>query len=219
MLGQIDVVFTELRDSSGRYVKTHATSDPDRALCNSTTTINKPGARVLTVFRRIAKRRERKGPGWVDKTYSAIYDAKNFDKLITTVAQLVDSLCQIAAPNPPPPATGTTPGQPAPPVVEWKFEELDNDAPSLKMLQEASADIDTVLHDMAAEKMKALGYSHDSTGKLDLTEDADARLGGDWTAASIAAAGAAFKMRNTRNEAGDVKMAGKSKLHIGASYN
>lgn len=174
---------------------------------------------TLFAWAGIPKRRERKGPGWVGKTYWAIYDAKNFDKLITTVTQLVDSLYQIAAPPPPPPATGTTPGQPTPPVVEWEFEELDNDAPSLKVLQEASADIDTVLHDMAAEKMKALGYCHNSTGNLDLTEDADARLGNDWTAASIAAAGAAFKQRNTRNEAGDIKMADKSKLHIGTTYN
>ncbi|KAH7029511.1 prion-inhibition and propagation-domain-containing protein [Microdochium trichocladiopsis] len=212
MLGQINNLFSELHEASGRYVKAPTTSDAEHAICDSTTDLDKPAVKVLTVFRRITKRRERKGPGWMEKTYWAIYDAKNFEKLIADVVQLVDGLYQVA----PPP--GAIRGQPSPEVVEWEFEELDNDASSLKLIQDASADVDNALYETTTEKIKALGSSDNSIGKFSSVDEAEARVGDEWTAEAMRAAGSNFMLRSTRNRVGEAEMKGKSKLIVGTIY-
>ncbi|KAH7035980.1 prion-inhibition and propagation-domain-containing protein [Microdochium trichocladiopsis] len=214
ILGQINALFLELQEASKRYEQAPTASDTGRVVCVLPADLDTPGRRVHDFLARITKRLERTGPGWVDKTYWAIYDVKNFDKLLTTVVQLIESLHQMA----PPPAPAAAGSQPSSRVVEWEFEELDNDAPSLKLLENAAAGVDNVLYEAAANRIKEQASHHNRLGNLKFTEDADVRVGVDWTAEAVRAAGPAFKLASTRNEVGDVTMGGKSRLHIGTSY-
>ncbi|KAJ1325964.1 Heterokaryon incompatibility protein s [Microdochium nivale] len=221
ILRSIEPLYVDIRKASKRYEEASATSRGELSLCDPATDLDRPGRKAHGFLSKIVDRRRRdKGPSLVDKTYWAVYDANNFEKLIRQLVGLVDSLEKLSA-------TELTPAVRRE-LVEVEIEEMnegnasdkDNVVASLQLLGSAASNIDESLHEVAKEKIEALSNSHNRIGTLKATETARAKAGDHWTEAAIQASAGAFGFRPTavKNEVEHAAMSGSSRLQVGTTY-
>jgi len=133
----------------------------------------------------------------------ALYDAKNFDKLINEMTGFVDSLEQLYP-------GGTARRR----LVEMEIEEVA-DKPSLLALQEAAGGTDSVLLEAVTQKVEGIvvkNYAKDIRSK----ETAEVLVGNEW-AESVLAGGKTISER-TENTTDSVAAEGASKVQIGNKY-
>lgn len=220
ILRSIEPLYVDIRKASKRYEEASATSRSELSLCDPATDLDRPGRKVHGFLSKIVDRRRRdKGPSLVDKTYWAVYDAKNLEKLIAQLAGLVDGLEKMSA-------TELTPAVRRQ-LVEIEIEEMedegdskDNVAASLQLLENAASNIDESLCEVAKEKIEALSNSHNHIGKLKSAEQARAKAGDHWTSEAIKASAETpgFRPTAVKNEVGDADMSGSSRLQVGTTY-
>ena len=140
----------------------------------------------------------------VKKAAWALYDAKNFEKLVGEASGFVDELEKLF------PAEEGQRRR----LVQMEIEDI-SDEESLTVLQQTAAETDSLLADAIKEKVKVIAvrnYAREIKGD----EDAKVRLGNDWSANALSAA-IGLEDR-THNEADSVTAKGSSTVHIGNIY-
>ncbi|RYP25132.1 hypothetical protein DL765_000013 [Monosporascus sp. GIB2] len=149
-------------------------------------------------------RQRQKRTGLFKKAAWALYDGKNFDKLVEQMTGFVDDLEKLF------------------PVecarlrlVEMEIEEIDEDEPSLRALQSAAADTDSVMFQVAAERLETYG-GQNYAKSIQSEETARVRVGNEWTEAALSRR--VSLAGPTRNGADWVMAKGSSAIHIGNSY-
>ncbi|KAI1103268.1 prion-inhibition and propagation-domain-containing protein [Jackrogersella minutella] len=150
----------------------------------------------------ITSRRQKK-TSLFRKAAWALYDGKNFDKLVREIAGFVDELENLY------PTESDRRD-----LVEVEIEEL-NDEPTLTALQDAAAGTDVVLSDAVAKKLEVCG-GRNYARMIQSEEQARIRVGNEWSEVfSKTWTGAADQ---TSNQAESIASRGTSAVHIGNSF-
>ncbi|KAM6534585.1 hypothetical protein FALCPG4_004213 [Fusarium falciforme] len=132
----------------------------------------------------------------------ALYDAKNFEKLIEQISGFLDDLESLF------PAEELNRRR----LVKLEIEDIA-DEESLTVLHQTAIEADPLLADMVKEEDKFITVRN-SVKVISSDEDAKVRLGNDWSTAALSAA----IEDQTRNEADSVFAKGSSIVHIGNRY-
>lgn len=151
--------------------------------------------------RTIAQRQ--KQTSLVKKAAWALYDGKNFDRLIGQITGLVDDLEKIC----PVEAARRQ-------LVQLAIEEVD-DEPGLATIRDVAADTDKTLAEAAAQKATQIAVNN-RAGRIDIQEQARVRVGNEF--AGDALGRRAGFVDQTTNMADTVGAKGASRVHIGNTY-
>ncbi|WAO93434.1 Hypothetical protein NCS54_01098200 [Fusarium falciforme] len=150
-----------------------------------------------------ARKDDLKRTGLLAKAAWALYDGKNFDRLVEQITGFVDDLEKLFP-------VDTTRRK----LVELEIEEVD-DEPSLMALQDAAAGTDSVLSEAVTEKIEGIAgrnYAKD----INSEGMARVRVGNEWSETAFAR-GTGIADR-TANLADSVAAKGTSAVHIGNQY-
>ncbi|KAH8193562.1 hypothetical protein TruAng_012272 [Truncatella angustata] len=148
--------------------------------------------------------RRQKGTGLLQKAAWALYDEKNFRKMINEITEFTSALENLF------PVKESVRRM----LVEMEIEEV-NDEPSLTTLQDVATNSDSVLSQVATERLeiyRGRNYVKNVQGE----ESAHVRVGNEWTEAALSCS--LGLPGQTSNEAGSVMMKGTSAVHIGNRY-
>ncbi|RKK89117.1 Heterokaryon incompatibility protein s [Fusarium oxysporum] len=150
----------------------------------------------------IARQRQRR-TALLKKAAWALYDGKNFDRLVEQITGFVDDLEKLFP-------VETTRRK----LVELEIEEVD-DEPSLMALQDAAAGNDSVLSEAVTKKIEGIA-GRNFTKDIKSEEMARVRVGNEWNETTMAR-GTGIADR-TANLADSVEAKGTSAVHIGNQY-
>ncbi|KAH7124960.1 prion-inhibition and propagation-domain-containing protein [Dactylonectria estremocensis] len=199
ILEEIELLFQAVQKSSKRY-EINARQDD---LMRFEDKDMQPVVRGLHGRLGVITRQRQKRTGLLRKAAWALYDGKNFDKLVEQITGFVDDLEKLFP-------VETTRRK----LVELEIEEVD-DEPSLMALQDAAVGTDSVLSEAVAEKIEGIAgrnYAKDIKGE----EMARVRIGNEWSETALAR-GTGIADR-TANLADSVEAKGTSAVHIGNQY-
>lgn len=159
------------------------------------------------LFRRLHDRlsvhHRQKQTSLVKKTTWALYDGKNFDKLVKEITGFIDDLEKLY----PVEAARRQ-------LVQLGIEDID-DEPALATVRDVAKDVDNILAEAAAQK--SAGFKvRNKTGKVSTQEKARVRIGNEFAGTDFGRA-MGF-LDETTNMVGDVDAKGEAAIHIGQSY-
>lgn len=140
----------------------------------------------------------------LQKASWALYDAKNFEKLIEQISGFLDDLESLF------PAEELSIRR----LVELEIDDIA-DEESLEVLHQTVVETDSLLADMVREKVKVITVTN-SVKAISSSEDAKVRLGNDWSTVALSAI--IGLEERTRNEVDSVFAKGSSTLHVGNRY-
>ncbi|KAI0513163.1 prion-inhibition and propagation-domain-containing protein [Xylaria bambusicola] len=201
ILEEIDQLFGTLQKSSKRYVI--GAKPEDLELCQVQDM--RPMAQKLhNRLHKVVSQRQKR-TGFFKKAAWALYDAKNFDKLLGQITGFIDDLEKLF---PAEPARHT--------LVEMEIEEIKEDEPSLQAVQDAANDIDPAMSEVVADRLKILG-GHNSASDVQAEETARVLIGNGWTDAALANIGVGVS-EPTQNRADKVIARGSSSVMIGNNH-
>ncbi|KAJ2985599.1 hypothetical protein NUW58_g5444 [Xylaria curta] len=199
VLEELEQLFSTLQKASKRYAIDAVQED----LALLQIEDMRPVARNLhSRLDAIVKQRAKK-TSFFKKTYWALYDAKNFEKLVTQATGFVDDLEKLF------------PVKDARRLVDIEIEEVKEDEPSLRALQSAAADTDSVLAEVVAQRLATSG-DENYIKELRNDEQSRVRLGSEWSASALGRG--IGSLAPTKNRADFVVARGSSVTHIGNSY-
>ncbi|KAH6871201.1 hypothetical protein B0T10DRAFT_553454 [Thelonectria olida] len=121
----------------------------------------------------VVARQRQKRTGLLKKAAWALYDSKNFNKLVEHITGFVDDLEKLFP-------LETTRRK----LVELEIEEVD-DEPSLMTLQDAATGTDSVLSEAVTEKIEGIA-GRNYTKDIKSEEMARLRVGNEWTETALA---------------------------------
>ncbi|RYC59946.1 hypothetical protein CHU98_g6258 [Xylaria longipes] len=200
VLEEIDQLFQNLENTSKRYTRRVKKEDLEHLQIQ----VMRPFAQKLHNRLDAIVRQRQKGTSFVKKAAWALYDGKNFEKLVNEITGFIDALEKLF------PAKESVRHT----LVEMEIEEVD-DEPSLEALQNAAANTDSVLTQVVTERLKiceARNYAKDVRSE----ESARVRVGNEWAEAVLGRS--LGPPSQTQNEADSVLAIGTSAVHIGNSY-
>ncbi|KAK5629324.1 hypothetical protein RRF57_005039 [Xylaria bambusicola] len=201
ILEEIDQLFGTLQKSSKRYVI--GAKPEDLELCQ-VQDMQPMAQKLHNRLHKVVSQRQKR-TGFFKKAAWALYDAKNFDKLVGQITGFIDDLEKLFPVEP----ARRTP-------VEMEIDEIKEDEPSLQALQGAANDIDPVMSEVAADKLKIL-EGHNSALDIQAEETARVLIGNGWTDAALANYGGKVS-ESTQNRADRVTARGRSLVMIGNNY-
>jgi hypothetical protein len=199
VLEEIGLLFQSLPKASKRY---ELGAEPQDLVLFQSGDMQPTFRRLHGHLGQVVHQRQKK-TSLLKKAAWALYDGKNFDKLIEQITGFVDDLETIYP-------VETVWGR----FVQMEIEEV-HDEPALAALPEAAASVDSALAEAAGQKAHGIAGKN-STGKISMQEEAGVRVGNEFAGS--------FLSRDVRvadqtiNETGDVDARGKSRLHVGNSY-
>ncbi|KAI0407260.1 prion-inhibition and propagation-domain-containing protein [Xylaria palmicola] len=199
VLEELDQLFVTLQKASKRYA-IDAVQD-DLALLR----IEDMQPVAQNLHRRlgaIVKHRTKK-TSLLKKTYWALYDAKNFEKLVAQATGFVDDLEKLV------------PVEGARRLVEIEIEEVKEDEPSLRALQTAATDTDRALAEVVTQRLNACEGGN-SLGELENHDEARVRVGNEWGSSALGRD--TGSLGPTQNRVDWAVTKGSSITHIGDSY-
>ncbi|KAH7024697.1 prion-inhibition and propagation-domain-containing protein [Microdochium trichocladiopsis] len=217
VLMSIDALFLDTRKASKRCEQALTTRGDELVPCTVDTHVDKTGRKTHDWLSKVTASRGGRGANLMDKTFWAIYDAKNFDKLIVDLTGLIDGLEKLSS-------THFIPVRRH--IVSREIEEMESDeeneddtTASLRLLQGAASNVDAVLQEVVTAKIETLSDGHNRIGELTATNEARVQNGDQWTDRGLASAGKASGLRtSTKNEVKKANLAGRSRLLVGTSY-
>ncbi|EGU74155.1 hypothetical protein FOQG_19194 [Fusarium oxysporum f. sp. raphani 54005] len=199
ILEEIGLLFQTVQKSSKRY-EINASEDD---LVRFEDKDMQPMVQRLHSRLGLVARQRQKRTGLLKKAAWALYDSKNFGKLVDQVVEFVDDLEKLFP-------VDTTCRR----LVELEIEEVD-DEPSLLALQGAAAGTDSVLSEAVARKTEWIAvriYAKDIKSE----EMARVRVGNEWSEAALGRGTAIADQTVSRVDS--VAARGKSAVHIGHQY-
>ncbi|KAM6516650.1 hypothetical protein FALCPG4_014828 [Fusarium falciforme] len=199
ILEEIELLFQTVQKSSKRY-EIDARKDD---LVRFEEKDMQPVVRRLHGRLGVVAHQRQKRTGLLAKAAWALYDGKNFDRLVEQITGFVDDLEKLFP-------VDTTRRK----LVELEIEEVD-DEPSLMALQDAAAGTDSVLSEAVTEKIEGIAgrnYAKD----INSEGMARVRVGNEWSETAFAR-GTGIADR-TANLADSVAAKGTSTVHIGNQY-
>lgn len=195
ILEEIELLFQSVQKTSNRYA---LTAGPDDLVVGQDGDMQAIFQRLHGRLRETVRQRQKKTSLWKKASW-ALYDGKNFDRLIEQVTGFVDDLEKIW----PVEAVRRQ-------LVQLEVEEV-NDEPALAAIQNAATHVDSILAEVAEHKAMVIA-SRNHAGKVDTQDDARVRVGNEVADNSPGIAD------QTSNTADTVDARGKSRVHIGTSY-
>ncbi|KAJ8126489.1 hypothetical protein O1611_g7148 [Lasiodiplodia mahajangana] len=201
ILEEIEQLFGALQKASKRYAISAKQEDLELLQIQDM----QPIAQKLHSHLNAIVSQRQKQTGFLKKVAWALYDGKNFDKLVGELTGFVDDLEKLF------PVEVT-----ARAMVELEIEEIKEDEPSLRALQNAAADTDSVLSEVVAERLKLCGEQNYAKN-IQTEEKARVRVGNEWTEAALSSRSVG-PLSLTRNGADSVAAKSSSAVHIGNSY-
>lgn len=160
------------------------------------------GNRVHNRATAIAQHRQR-SVGTFKKITWALYDGKEFERLVSQIITLIDELEKIFPME-----------EASRALVEMEIEEID-DVPSLLALEQASQATDPLLSEAVANKLLVVAGSN-SADAIATRDQADIQVGHRYSDQVMAQG---MNMTdNTRNSAGTINAGGSSKVQIGNRF-
>ncbi|KAI1747811.1 prion-inhibition and propagation-domain-containing protein [Xylaria castorea] len=200
IMEEIDLLFKTLQKASERYA---IDALPEDLRLLQIEDMQPVAQKLHNRLGEIVKHR-RKKTSILKKAAWALYDGKNFDKLVGEVTGFVDSLEKLY------PVEAARRD-----LVRMEIEELDEDEPSLRALQSAAVDTDLVLSEAAAKQLETYGGMNYAK-HIHNDEEARVKVGDEWSDRALSRS--ARPLSTTRNGAGSVVGKGSSRTHIGNSY-
>ncbi|KAI1110207.1 heterokaryon incompatibility protein s [Nemania sp. NC0429] len=200
ILEEIDQLFQNLENASKRYTRRAKKEDLEHLQIEAM----QPVARKVHSRLDAIVTQRQKATSFVRKATWALYDGKNFEKLVNEVAGFVDALEKLFPGNE---AVRHT-------LVEMEIEEVD-DEPSLGALQNAAANTDIVLAQVVAKKLETIG-ARNYAKEIQSDESARVRVGNEWADAVLNRM--LGSPGHTTNETGSINAKGSSGVHIGDSF-
>ncbi|KAI3326398.1 prion-inhibition and propagation-domain-containing protein [Xylariaceae sp. AK1471] len=201
ILEEIEQLFETLQKASKRYAIGAKQEDLELLQIQDM----QPVAQTLHSRLNTIVSQRQKRTNFLKKAAWALYDGKNFDKLVEQMTGFVDDLEKLF------PVEGARRT-----IAETEIEEINEDEPSLKALQSAAADTDSVLSKVIAERLEICG-GQNYAKNIQSKEKARVRVGNEWTGAALSSHSAGLAGQ-TRNGADSVAARGSSAVHIGNSY-
>jgi hypothetical protein len=196
ILEEIELLFQAVHKTSKRYEL--SASQDDLVLFND--------GDMQPVFRRLHQhlggvaRQRQKHTNLAKQAAWALYDGKNFDRLIEQITGFVDDLERIC------PVEAARHR-----LVRLDIEEVD-DEPALAAISDAAADVDSDMAEAAARKAQAIRVRN-HVGKISTEEKARVRIGNEFVGNDLGSGvGIAYQTTNT---ADTVDAKGESGVHIG----
>ncbi|RYP62311.1 hypothetical protein DL771_009796 [Monosporascus sp. 5C6A] len=200
ILEEIEQLFGTLQKASKRYAIGAKQEDLELFQIQDI----QPVARKLHNRLDVIVSQRQKRTGFFKKAAWALYNGKNFNKLVEQMTGFVDDLKKLF------PVEGARRI-----LVKMEIEEINEDEPSLRALQSAAAGTDSVLSRVVAEKLETYG-GQNYAKNIQSEAKARVRVGNEWTEAALSrSVGLAGP---TRNGADSVAAKGSSAIHIGDSY-
>ncbi|KAI1737976.1 prion-inhibition and propagation-domain-containing protein [Xylaria scruposa] len=200
IMAEIDELFKTLQRASERYAKK---AKPEELRLLQIEDMPPVAKNLHKRLGDIVKHRTKK-ISILKKASWALYDGKNFDKLVGEVTGFVDSLEKLF------PVEAARQN-----LVQIEIEEFNEDEPSLRALQEAAADTDRDLSEATSEQLKKFdGMNY--AGHIQNNEEAIVKVGDEWSEEALSRGVRPFG--TTRNGAGSVVGSGSSRTQIGNSY-
>ncbi|KAI1181393.1 prion-inhibition and propagation-domain-containing protein [Nemania serpens] len=202
ILEKIDQLFQNLENASRRYTKRAKKEDVEHLQIQTM----QPVAQKLHSRLSTTVRQRQKGTTFLKKAAWALYDGKNFAKLVEQITGFVDDLeklfpveeaCRL--------------------LVEMEIEEINKDKSSLRVLQNAATDTDSVLSKVVTERLEVCGGGQNYAKNIQSEEKARVRVGNEWTEAALSSPSSGLA-DGTKNSADLVASKGSSTVHIGNSY-
>ncbi|KAF2968452.1 hypothetical protein GQX73_g5073 [Xylaria multiplex] len=199
ILEEIEQLFQTLQKASKRYTIGAKQEDLEHLRVEDM----QPTARRLHNHLSAVVRRRQKRTSLAKKVAWALYDAKNFEKLVK-ITEFVDDLEKLF------PAKESVRHT----LVEVEIEEV-NDELSLSTLQKAAADSDGLLTQVVERKLEMqIGKNH--AKNIESEESARVRVGNEW--AETALSHGLGSPGQSWNEADSITAKGKSAVHIGNNF-
>jgi hypothetical protein len=200
ILIEIGYLFEDLQTASKRYEMRTRQEDLEHLEVQNM----QPVPRKLHNHLKAIVSRRQDGTSLFKKAAWALYDEKNFMRMISELAEFISALEKLV------------PGKDniRRTLVEVEIEEV-KDEPSLTALQNAAADSDSVLTQVVTEKLEIYGgknYAKNVQGE----ESARVRVGNEWTETALSSS--LGPSGQTHNEADSITAKGTSAVHIGNSY-
>ncbi|KAI0806507.1 prion-inhibition and propagation-domain-containing protein [Xylaria sp. FL0064] len=205
ILEEIGQLFSTLQKASKRYAIGAKPEDLEVLQSQDMQPVAQRLHNRLNAVVGLRQKQRQKKTSFLKKAAWALYDAKNFEKLVEQITGFIDDLETLF---PVEDARHT--------LVEMEIEEIKEDEPSLKVLQSAAEDTDSVLSEVVAERLEACG-SQNRTGNIESEGGARVRIGNEWTEAALSSPNAVLAGL-IHNRAGAITAKGSSAVHIGNSY-
>ncbi|KAB5511461.1 hypothetical protein GE09DRAFT_982010 [Coniochaeta sp. 2T2.1] len=146
---------------------------------------------------RVVHQRQKK-TSLLKKVAWALYDGKNFDKLVEQITDFVDDLEKIYP-------VESVRGR----LVQLDIEEVD-DEPALAALSEAAAGVNSALAEAASQKAYGIAVKN-STGRISMQKEARVKVGNKFAETVLSRDVRVADL--TTNKTGDIDARGKSRRH------
>lgn len=199
ILEEIEQLFQVLQKSSKRY---EINATPGDLGCCEVAGMQPTGRSLHNRLAAITTRRKN-STSIFQKAAWALYDAKNFDKLIEQTTGFVDDLEKLSP-------TEVVRRQ----LAELEIEEIDNES-SLVVLRDAAVDIDYVLSEVVVKKIEVSG-GRNRAGDIRILNSARVQVGDYWSTDAITRG--LNVVGQTTNEAGSIDAQDSSGVRVGQSY-
>ncbi|KAI1192074.1 prion-inhibition and propagation-domain-containing protein [Nemania serpens] len=202
ILEEIDQLFQNLENASRRYTRRAKKEDVEHLQIQTMQPVaQKLHSRLSTI---VSQRQ--KGTTFLKKAAWALYDGKNFTKLVEQITGFVDDLEKLFPVE-----------EARRLLVEMEIEEINEDESSLRVLQNAATDTDSVLSKVVTERLEVCGGGQNYAKNIQSEEKARVRVGNEWTEAALSSPSSGLA-NGTMNGADLVASKGSSIVHIGNSY-
>ncbi|KAI1281778.1 prion-inhibition and propagation-domain-containing protein [Xylaria sp. FL0933] len=205
ILEEIEQLFGTLQKASKRYAISAKPEDLEVLQTRDMQPVAQRLHNRLNVVVGLRQKQRQKKTSFLKKAAWALYDAKNFEKLVEQITGFINDLETLF---PVEDARRT--------LVEMEIEEIKEDESSLKFLQSAAEDADSILSEVVAERLEECG-SQNCTENIESEGGARVRIGNEWTEAALSSPNAVLAGL-IHNRTGAVTARGSSAVHIGNSY-
>ncbi|KAI4603743.1 hypothetical protein KJ359_003561 [Pestalotiopsis sp. 9143b] len=194
ILEQMGLMFQSVQKMSKRY---ELAAEPNDLILLRSEDLN---TNVQNLHRHLGStvRRRQEQIGLFKKATWALYDVKQYDKLVDQITGFIDDLETIW------PAEAARRH-----LAEIEIEEVD-DAPALNTLQDAATDIDSMMKEVTAQSIAAKNRA----GKVSIQDDANVRIGPEFAQNYSGSIGG----KDETNSADIIDARGRGRIHIGATY-
>ncbi|KAJ4201636.1 hypothetical protein NW767_006723 [Fusarium falciforme] len=173
ILEEIALLFQTIQKSSKRYTIKASKEDLE---CLTEENLQPVFRRLRAGWTNVARRPSQKRVNLAKKVSWALYDVKNFEKLIDQISRFLNDLESLF------------------PAEELNRRRLVNpeikdiaDEESLIVLHQTAVETDPLLADVVKEKVRVIAVRN-SVKIISSSEDAKVRLGNNWTTAALSAA-------------------------------
>lgn len=194
ILEQMGLMFQSVQKMSKRY---ELAAEPSNLVLLQHNDLKPAIQRLHRHFGDVVRRRQEQ-TSLLKKTAWALYDGKQYDKLVDQITGFIDDLETIW------PAEAACRQ-----FAEIEIEEVD-DAPALNALQDVATDVDNIMKAAAAQRLEAKNRA----GKVDIQDDARVRIGSEFVQNYSGSVGA----KDETNSADTIDARGRGRVHIGATY-